>query len=39
MRKEYGETDAARLVWDLFQKTGCVSYYMLYHELIGGKKH
>lgn len=33
MRKEKGETEAAKLAWDLFEKTGSVSYYMLYHEL------
>ena len=33
MRKENGESNAARLVWELFERTGSVSYYMLYHEL------
>ena len=33
MRKENGETNAARLMWELFERTGSVSYYMLYHEL------
>jgi len=29
--------DAAELAWKMFQKTGSVSYYMLYKELKGGK--
>ncbi|MGN1051762.1 MAG: hypothetical protein ACI4SH_00060 [Candidatus Scatosoma sp.] len=33
MRKEKNENKAAKLAWDLFAKTGSVSYYMLYHEL------
>ncbi|MGN1062636.1 MAG: hypothetical protein ACI4RO_05845 [Candidatus Scatosoma sp.] len=33
MRKEKNDTKAAKLAWDLFTKTGSVSYYMLYHEL------
>lgn len=24
---------AAELAWQLFEKTGCVSYYMLWHDL------
>ena len=31
--KENGETKAAKLAWELFEKTGGVSYYMLYREL------
>lgn len=24
---------AAKMAWELFEKTGSVSYYMLYHDL------
>ena len=27
------ENGAAKMAWKLFEKTGSVSYYMLYHEL------
>lgn len=33
MRRENEETKAAKLAWELFEKTGGVSYYMLYREL------
>ena len=33
MRKETTETEAAKRAWALFEKTGNISYYMLYHEL------
>ena len=29
------DNDAAELAWKMFQKTGSVSYYMLYKELKG----
>ena len=29
------DSDAAELAWKMFQKTGSVSYYMLYKELKG----
>ncbi|MCD8308461.1 MAG: YqzL family protein [Clostridia bacterium] len=29
------DKDAAELAWKMFQKTGKVSYYMLYKELNG----
>lgn len=32
MRKEY-EDDAAEIAWQLFRKTGNMSYYMLYKQL------
>lgn len=28
------ENIAAKMAWELFEKTGNVSYYMLYHELM-----
>ena len=31
------DDDAAELAWKMFQKTGSVSYYMLYKELKGGR--
>lgn len=33
MRDENTENGAARLAWRLFEKTGNISYYMLYHDL------
>jgi hypothetical protein len=27
------ENGAAKAAWELFKKTGNISYYMLYHEL------
>jgi hypothetical protein len=30
--------DAAELAWKMFEKTGSVSYYMLYCNLIGKRK-
>jgi hypothetical protein len=29
------DNDAAELAWKMFEKTGSVSYYMLYKELKG----
>jgi hypothetical protein len=37
MRRENGESEAAKMAWKLFEKTGSVSYYMLYHELLRKK--
>ncbi len=34
MRKENNENGAAELAWQMFEKTGSLSYYMLYHELL-----
>ncbi len=34
MRDKYEESEAAKMAWRLFEETGSVSYYMLYHELI-----
>ncbi|MGN0814406.1 MAG: YqzL family protein [Candidatus Coproplasma sp.] len=31
------DDDAAELAWKMFEKTGSVSYYMLYKELTGRK--
>lgn len=31
--KDDKEKNAAILAWDLFEKTGKISYYMLYHDL------
>lgn len=31
------DNDAAELAWKMFEKTGSVSYYMLYKELKGKK--
>ena len=27
------ENNAAKMAWEMFEKTGNISYYMLYHEL------
>lgn len=34
-KEDDGETDsgAARLAWAMFEKTGSISYYMLYKDL------
>ena len=29
-----GKNEAAKTAWKLFEKTGSVSYYMLYHDLM-----
>lgn len=31
------DNDAAELAWKMFEKTGSVSYYMLYQELKGNR--
>ena len=33
MRDKREENEAAKTAWKLFEKTGNVSYYMLYHDL------
>ncbi|MBQ7369435.1 MAG: YqzL family protein [Clostridia bacterium] len=33
MRDQKPRNEAAKLAWDMFEKTGDVGYYMLYHEL------
>ncbi len=32
---KFRDNDAAELAWKMFEKTGSVSYYMLYKELSG----
>ncbi len=32
MRKK--ENGAAKLAWEMFEKTGSIAYYMLYYDLI-----
>ena len=34
MRDKNRENDAAKMAWELFEKTGSISYYMLYYDLI-----
>ena len=34
MRDKHVENEAAKMAWQLFEKTGSVSYYMLYYDLI-----
>ncbi len=34
MHDKRGEDGAARLAWEMFRKTGNISYYMLYKELL-----
>lgn len=34
MRDKHEENGAAKMAWELFQKTGSISYYMLYHDLM-----
>jgi hypothetical protein len=37
MRDKDNENGAAKMAWDLFEKTGSISYYMLYYDLIRKK--
>lgn len=37
MRDKNEENAAAKMAWDLFEKTGSVSYYMLYYDLLRRK--
>lgn len=34
MRDKNEPNEAAKMAWKLFEKTGSVSYYMLYHDLM-----
>ncbi len=34
MRDKKRENGAADLAWEMFEKTGSLSYYMLYYDLI-----
>lgn len=34
MRNNDEENSAAKMAWQLFERTGSISYYMLYHDLI-----
>lgn len=34
MRDKNEETGAAKMAWQLFEKTGSISYYMLYYDLL-----
>lgn len=33
MHDKREENGASKKAWELFQKTGSISYYMLYHDL------
>jgi len=33
MRDGEKENGAAKMAWELFEKTGSISYYMLYYDL------
>ena len=37
MRDKSNECGAAKMAWELFEKTGSISYYMLYYDLIRRK--
>lgn len=37
MRDKHEENQAAKTAWELFEKTGSVSYYMLYYDLMRRK--
>ena len=37
MRDKNEETGAAKMAWRLFEKTGSISYYMLYYDLLRRK--
>ncbi len=34
MHDKTGENGAAKMAWELFEKTGSISYYMLYYDLM-----
>ena len=34
MRDKNTENGAAKMAWELFEKTGSISYYMLYYDLM-----
>jgi hypothetical protein len=34
--RERENNKAAKLAWEMFEKTGSITYYMLYHELNKG---
>lgn len=37
MRDRREENGAAKMAWELFEKTGSISYYMLYYDLLRKK--
>jgi hypothetical protein len=37
MRDKKEENAAAQMAWQLFQKTGSISYYMLYYDIMRKK--
>lgn len=37
MRDKREENGAAKMAWRLFEKTGNISYYMLYYDLLRRK--
>ncbi len=37
MRDKHEENGAALAAWQLFEKTGSISYYMLYYDLMRKK--
>ena len=37
MRDKREECGAAKMAWKMFEQTGNVSYYMLYHDLMRKK--
>lgn len=37
MRDKPNENEAMKKAWALFEKTGQISYYMLYHDLMRRK--
>ena len=34
MHDKHGENGAAKMAWELFEKTGSINYYMLYYDLM-----
>ena len=37
MRDKREESNAAKMAWEMFEKTGSVGYYMLYYDLMRRK--
>ena len=37
MHDKKDENSAAQMAWELFEKTGSISYYMLYYDILRKK--
>ena len=39
MRDKMEDNGAAQMAWQLFEKTGSISYYMLYYDILRKGSH